>query len=183
MDDIDRKSRHQTNRFPSFILRVQEKRKTSYELRKACVELQLHKSCGVLSCVKLETKDKSSLFELILTKFFLLREHNGMCWPTATFTDLEQRSGITANRKISMCDHDNWTFQKSLLEKSRLKPGEQINGLKINVRFSRNSSSWAGYVSFFSTRILMWSYGQFTKVTPNFPNISCYYGVLGSFFF
>ena len=82
MDDIDRKSRHQTNRFPSFILRVQEKRKTSYELRKACVELQLNKSCGpcgVLFCVKLETKDKSSLFELIVTKFFLLCEHNGMC--------------------------------------------------------------------------------------------------------
>ena len=75
VDDTDRKSRHQTNRFPSFILRVQEKRKTSYELRKACVELQLHTSCGVLFCVKLETKDKSSLFELILTKFFLLCEH------------------------------------------------------------------------------------------------------------
>ena len=79
MDDTDRKSRHQTNRFPSFILRVQEKRKTSYELRKARVELQLHKTCGVLFCVKLETKDKSSLFELIVTKFFLLCEHNGMC--------------------------------------------------------------------------------------------------------
>ena len=79
VDDTDRKSRHQTNRFPSFILRVQEKRKTSYELRKACVELQLHKSCSVLFCVKLETKDKSSLFGLNLTKFFLLYEHNGMC--------------------------------------------------------------------------------------------------------
>ena len=150
MDDIDRKSRHQTNRFPSFILRVQEKRKTSYDLRKACVELQMHKSCSVLFCVKLETKDKSSLFELIVTKFFLLCEHNGMCWPTATFTDLEQLSAITANRKISMCDHDYWTFQilkKSLFKKSRLKPGEQISELKINVRIPRNSSSWAGFVS------------------------------------
>ena len=151
MDDTaDRKSRHQTNRFPSFILRVQEKRKTSYELRKACIELQLHKSCGVLFCVKLETKDKSSLFELIVTKFFLLCEHNGRCWPTATFTDLEQRSGITASRRISVYDQDYWTFQvwkKSLLDKSRLKPGEQISEIKINVRIPRNSSSWAGFFS------------------------------------
>ena len=29
----------------------------------------------------------------------------------------------------------------------------------------------------------MGSYRQFTKVTPNFPNIWFYYGVLGSFFF
>ena len=35
---------------------------------------------------------------------------------------------------------------------------------------------------FFFTRILMWSYRQYSKVTPNFPNIWCYYGVLKSFF-
>ena len=53
VDDTDRKGRQQTNRFPSFILRVQEKKKKkSYVLRKACVELQLHKSCSVLCEVR-----------------------------------------------------------------------------------------------------------------------------------
>lgn len=90
VDDTDRKSRQQTNRFPSFILRVQEKKtkQVTYWGKRA-----LNSNCTslVLFCVKLEAKDKRSLFELILTKFFLLCEHNGRCWPTATFTDLQQQ--------------------------------------------------------------------------------------------
>lgn len=32
-------------------------------------------------------------------------------------------------------------MKKSLLDKTRLKPGEQISELKINVRITRNSNS------------------------------------------
>ena len=74
VDDTDRKSRHQTDRSP-FILRVQKKTIKQVTNGGKGASKSNRKCCGVLFCVKLETKDKSSLFELILTKFFLLCEH------------------------------------------------------------------------------------------------------------